>query len=542
MGAFGRAQGASLNRKTSIVMARIAARGFWSQLRARARTCAPLPCRRDPSAEPAAVAQAQAVKGEATFSASGGYARLLFKLAEDVPVEVTTAGSIVIIRFERPVDIPMDRWVEGALDYVSSARRDPDGSAIRLSLARRVRINTMAAGERTFIDFLPDSWTGPPPSLPIEVVRELAERARAAEKALRLQRAEAIAKKRPPIRVRALVQPTFVRFVFEMPDGVGASSVLNDGKLSLQFGGLLTFDLADAKIAAPPNIASINQKVEGDTTQVEIALIGDVDVHSFREEKNYIVDVGFQSDKPKESPLSAARRAPPRSPRKAAGHSEEIKPPTSEAIARQMKAEAAEVAAPAVKDAAKSPPASEAAKEAPPIEAAKPAEMVKPEAEAKPVEQRAKTPPRGSRCREAPKPLKRPGLPPRQRSRRRGNEACRRGSKAGRGGTEAAEAPKPPKAESRRARRMQSLPTPSAVDIWRDSDGLRLTFSFAAADAGGIVPPRRHGVADLRLRKALRRRADPRQGRRDHRRGHAASRWTRGRRSASASTARRCIR
>ena len=258
--------------------------------------------------EPGGIAQAQTVKGEASFSASGGYARLLFKLAEDVPVEVTTAGSIVIIRFASPIDIPMDRWVEGALDYVSSARRDPDGSAIRLSLARRVRINTMAAGERTFIDFLPDSWTGAPPSLPIEVVRELAERARAAEKALRLQRAEAIAKKRPPIRVRALVQPTFVRFVFEMPDGVGASSVLNDGKLSLQFGGLLSFDLADAKIAAPPNIASINQKVEGDLTQVEIALIGDVDVHSFREEKNYIVDVGFQSDKPKESPLAEVSR------------------------------------------------------------------------------------------------------------------------------------------------------------------------------------------------------------------------------------------
>ena len=281
-----------------------------------------------------------------------------------MPVEVTTAGSIVIIRFASPVDIPMDRWVEGALDYVSSARRDPDGSAIRLSLARRVRINTMAAGERTFIDFLPDSWTGAPPSLPIEVVRELAERARAAEKALRLQRAEAIAKKRPPIRVRALVQPTFVRFVFEMPDGVGASSVLNDGKLSLQFGGLLSFDLADAKIAAPPNIASINQKVEGDSTQVEIALIGDVDVHSFREEKNYIVDVGFQSDKPKESPLAEISRGAAK-PAKGAGHSEEIKPPTSESIAKEMKAEARpEVAAPAVKDAAKSPPPSGARKDA----------------------------------------------------------------------------------------------------------------------------------------------------------------------------------
>ena len=99
--------------------------------------------------------------------------------------------------------------------------------------------------------------------------------------------------------MRTSVQPTFVRFVFEMPDGVGVSSVLNDQKLTLLFNATLTFDLADAKEAAPPNIASISQKPDGDGTAVEITLIGDVDVHSFREEKNYIVDVAFQqAEKP----------------------------------------------------------------------------------------------------------------------------------------------------------------------------------------------------------------------------------------------------
>src|SRR5207244_203365 len=173
------------------------------------------------------------VKGEATFSSSGGYARLILKLAEDLESEVTTAGSVIVIRFKRPVDILVDKLPDLVPDYVGAARRDPDGSAIRLSLQRRVSINTMTAGERIFVDFLPDSWSGPPPSLPIEVVRELAERARAAERALRMQRAASEAKKRPLIRVRALVQPTFVRFVFEMPDGVGVSSVLNDQKLTL---------------------------------------------------------------------------------------------------------------------------------------------------------------------------------------------------------------------------------------------------------------------------------------------------------------------
>ena len=92
-------------------------------------------------------------------SRNGGYARLVFKLAQDVDTEVTTAGSIVVIRFKRPVDIPIDQWSEAVPDYVGGARRDPDGSAIRLSLSRRVTVNTMTAGERVFVDLLPD--TGP---------------------------------------------------------------------------------------------------------------------------------------------------------------------------------------------------------------------------------------------------------------------------------------------------------------------------------------------------------------------------------------------
>ncbi len=235
------------------------------------------------------------VKGEASFAASGGFARLVLKLADDVDPEVTTAGNILVIRFKRPVDIAVETIADAVPDYVSSARRDPDGTAIRLALARRVTVNTMSAGERIFVDLLPDSWTGAPPSLPGDVIRELAERARAAERALRLARATTEARKRPPIRVRASVQPTFVRFVFEMPDGVNVSSQLNEQKLTLLFNAMLNFDLADAKIAAPANIASINQKAAGETSAIEINLIGDVDVHSFRDEKNYIVDVAFQA-------------------------------------------------------------------------------------------------------------------------------------------------------------------------------------------------------------------------------------------------------
>jgi tetratricopeptide (TPR) repeat protein len=336
---------------------------------------------------------ADPVKGEATFSATDGYARLVLKLADDVDSEVSTAGTILVIHFKQPVDIPVDQIADAVPDYVGSARIDPDGTAIRLSLARRVTINTMTAGERIFVDLLPDSWTGPPPSLPPEVIRELAERARAAERALRQQRAAAAAKRRVPIRVRTSVQPTFVRFVFEMPDGVGVSSVLNEQKLKLAFTTALNFDLADAKLAAPPNIASINQRIEGEASVVEIALIGDVDVHSFREDKNYIVDVAFQpAEKPAvplpvagassaPTPAAAAAAMPAAMPVAAASpvpapaksekaadaasmprQSSAIAPPTSETFAKEAHIEIKPDAPPKM-------PAPEASKVQPPPEA-----------------------------------------------------------------------------------------------------------------------------------------------------------------------------
>jgi tetratricopeptide (TPR) repeat protein len=442
-------------------MARQAAAGSWSRARAVARG---LPRHvRSLSALAVALliaftapARAEPVRGEASFSAGGGYARLVIKLAEDVSSEVTTAGSIVIIRFERPVDVPVDRIPEGAPDYVNSARRDPDGGAIRLSLARRVTVNTMNAGERTFVDLLPEGWKGAPPSLPMDVVKELSERARAAERALRAQRAAAETKKRPPIRVRASVQPTFVRFVFEMPDGVGVSSVLNEQKLTLAFNANLNFDLADAVVAAPPNVASIKQKTDIDQTMVEIALIGDSDVHSFRDDKNYVVDIAFQPDKNKAAPTAESVLAPAKpahGPKPAAEKApeqhvqREITPPTSETIAREAKigvkpeaasAPVAQAPTPPAPEpvAAETPHATEAPKPAPPASEA-PAPVAPPKPAAPMVAEAPK---------EAMKESAKPAAPV------------------------AAEAPAQPN------------PTPAAsVDVQRDSDGLRVRFPLAVA-------------------------------------------------------------
>jgi tetratricopeptide (TPR) repeat protein len=403
--------------------------------------------------------RAEPVRGEATFSAGGGFARLVLRLADDVESDVTTAGSIIVIRFKRPVDIPVDRLSDAVPDYVSSARRDPDGSAIRLSLARRVTINTMTAGERVFIDLLPDGWSGPPPGLPLQVVRELAERARVAERALRQQRATAEATKRSPIRVRASVQPTFVRLVFEMPDGVGVSSVLNDQKLKISFNAVLNFDLADAKLAAPSNVASINQKVEGESTAVEVALIGDVDVHSFREEKNYIVDVAFQQPE-KPSVLSPSASDNSHAPASA------VPVPTALAPAAPVAAAPAMVEKPAAQPSASrssgeiAPPTSELIAQQANIE-------IKPEAAAPQLSPAPETP-----MPEAPvKEMQAKEIPAREMP------------AAPAAAQKITLAPPP---ETRSPPEAGAGDGAASVDARRSSDGLSLTFSFAAATPAAL--------------------------------------------------------
>jgi hypothetical protein len=413
------------------------------------------------------------VRGEATFSASGGYARLVIKLAEDVESQVSTAGNILVIRFKRPVDVPVLKLSDAAPDYVGSVRRDPDGTAVRLSLSRKVTVNTMTAGERIFVDLLPDTWSGQPPALPAEVVRELSERARVAERALRQQRAAAAAQRRPPIRVRASVQPTFVRFVFEMPDGVSVSSVLNDQRLSLLFNAALSFDLADAKLAMPPNIASIGQKIERETSLVEVMLIGDVDVRSFREEKNYIIDVAFQqSDKPpaSRSPIADVSRAPaPAAPVASARPAEppvsrspgEIVPLTSETFAKQAMIE--------IK----------------PDEAAKIAPLSEPEA--------------APLAKETPKPAPVATAPPPETSAPKVAQAAPASvSPPAKGAAPVIDAPPPVEAlpvpqgappAVQAPPVVQALPAgagPATVTARRDSDALRVMFAFAGATPAAL--------------------------------------------------------
>lgn len=252
---------------------------------------------------------AEPVKGSVSVFTDSGYTRLLFRFDEEVPARVNVAGSIMVINFKKPVQLGVERLSDSARDYISVARRDPDGTAIRIALARKVKVNTITAGERFYVDLLPDTWTGMMPGLPQEVIDDLSRRAREAERLLYQHKILAKQKEPPFLRVRVARQPTFVRYVFAMPDTANVVPEERDGKLTLGFDQAIKWDLADAKATMPATVESIDAASDYDSTKVTFVLNGAPEVHTFREDRSIVVDIGTGTAKDKLWESQAAKPA-----------------------------------------------------------------------------------------------------------------------------------------------------------------------------------------------------------------------------------------
>ncbi|TMJ04363.1 MAG: tetratricopeptide repeat protein [Alphaproteobacteria bacterium] len=331
-----------------------------------------------------ASAGAAPVRGEVAVSTKEGYARLVFTLAEESEADIRLNNGILVIAFKQTLDLSVDRIPVGAPNYVGAARVDPDGSAVRLALNRKVTVNSMAAGEKLFVDLLPEGWTGLPPGLPQEVVEDLARRAREAEKKARQQLAVAQQRALPPVRVRVGIQPTFTRYTFALPSLIAVSHDRADDRMTFTFEAPLKFDLADAQATLPPTVAAIDARTGADNISVRFDFIGKVDVRTFREDNNYFIDVvpiaprGETAAEPGKSEPSAlaaalndnraatAQPAPRASekaqapPVKAAAAASEEKPATAPAAVVASKAPAERMPLPEPSD----PPATIPAREA----------------------------------------------------------------------------------------------------------------------------------------------------------------------------------
>lgn len=410
------------------------------------------------------------VRTDLSATVANGFARLVFSFGEAMSPKVTVTNGIIVVAVDKPMALTtqrVDKLSSELGDYSPTSRLDPDQRGLRLALGRKVTVNTMEAGEKLFIDMLPDTWRGLPPSLPQEVVAELSKRAQDAERRLRQLGNTPIAAGRV-VKMRIATAPTFTRFAFQIPDGVDVSSTRDDDGLVVAFDGPVTIESGDVKGRLPPTVKSLEVEPGQSSSSVRLAMDSDVAVRAFREDGVYSVDVTPPKANAKpESLPGLIPKLPPAQPEKPAA-SVPLPPsrpratastPTAEVKPAEVKpvdvvpAEAKPAAAPqAVAQAVVAPPA-QAATEPP---APPKAERAAPPPEPAPPTVKAETSPPAPTARpEAPVPAPAPPAP----------------------------APEPRKAEPKAVAPAVAMPGPMApgtvvAEMVRQGGALKLNFPF----------------------------------------------------------------
>lgn len=235
-------------------------------------------------------ARADNVTADVTGYADKGYGRVLFTFSEEIKTKVRVENGIVIVDFSKPVTVAVDKLAPRLKGYVQAVRRDPDSSAVRIALDRKVTVNVMEASEKLFIDLLPQEWVGLPPSLPTEVVDELARRARVAEQQAKMNRTGP-RKTWAPVKLRYAMAPTFARFSFGMTEPVKIVSERDGQELRITFDAPVKVDFGEALARLPASVVGLHADYQSDTTTVKLVLAPNADLRTFQENAAFIADV-----------------------------------------------------------------------------------------------------------------------------------------------------------------------------------------------------------------------------------------------------------
>jgi hypothetical protein len=465
------------------------------------------------------------VKGEVKVFTANGYVRLLFRFDETVPATVHFNFPIVVVNFKKPVAVSVDRLNENAPDFISAARIDPDGKAIRIALAKKAKVHPIPAAERLYVDLLPEPWAGVVPGLPEEVVEELANRAREAERQLQSQRRAAKDSKPPTVRVRVASQPTFIRYVFDVPNGINVVTDRHDDQLTLNFDRPMKWDLADVLATLPPTVKAVDANIDHASVAVNFVFNGNPKVRTFREDTSIAVDIGLDGAIPKhakaadaDAPAAAATTpaiAPPDTvpakepakeeaaakqaadPAKDAPPLIDMTPPAKKAADKPPAAppKNGSAAAPAEKMVDKTPAASKASGEAMPAAAAPAQKMAEPARQ--PAASKAAAPEPAAKDMQAAKPAAekpeaaKPAAVKPAAAKTAAPEAAKKEMQAAKPAAAKPEAAAMAKAAAKSAAAEPGKPAPAAeasvvTELRRDGDALRLEFPFVAPTPAAV--------------------------------------------------------
>ncbi len=265
---------------------------------------------------PALAARLVAAKG----TEAEGYGRLLLTFDKPVTVKATVSGGVLILGYGESVKAGPERLAEEMPAYLAAVRRDPDGTGLRLALQRPFKASVQSAGERVFIDLLPEGWKGMPPSLPQDVVADLARRARTAEEALQ---ARVPVPPPKPLALTIAHLPTLTRFSLRVPEDAVATVESDGPSTRLRVSGRYVVDASAIRARPRPGVTRIATDADETSASVTITPAEDYAVTAEREDGVYLLDVVRKTPAPAKSTsveipadAPAPRAVPAREPAK----------------------------------------------------------------------------------------------------------------------------------------------------------------------------------------------------------------------------------
>ena len=246
-------------------------------------------------------------RGTVSATEQQGFGRFIFNFDTAPVAKVRASNGILVLEFKEPIEVDLDKLPLQLPSYVSLARRDPDGKALRFALVKSVKPDLKEAGEKIYLDLLPETWQGEPPGLPPEVVQDLAKRAILAEEANRKAQKQKEAETVRDITVRIGTAPTFSRVIFEMASVAPVDYKRQGDIVTLLFDGVFRLDAAAIRPTLPDSIKSFDVETNSTSLKVTMAIPGNQRVQGFREDDSFVVDIPKGAGK--NAPKPAAKAA-----------------------------------------------------------------------------------------------------------------------------------------------------------------------------------------------------------------------------------------
>lgn len=235
-------------------------------------------------------------QGRLVATNENGYARLVltFPGRTDLPHYTTRMeNGVLSVQFDQAVSVAMPDVGAALPEYVSAARVDPDGRGLRIGLRRPLNFNRIDAGEKLFIDLMPENWQGPLPALPQDVIDDLAQRGLvAAIDKERKRKADTVAALHPQASVRIGRNPTFMRVQFDWSIPTTGEFVLDEQTGVIGFEWPVGVDMRELTVDLPPEIASVETGVTPDGASIKLLFAKGIKPRFYNNSSSqYVLDI-----------------------------------------------------------------------------------------------------------------------------------------------------------------------------------------------------------------------------------------------------------